>query len=236
MFCTNCGKRLSTDLKFCPKCGGKISDKKPSDPNNASGPPRHRGVKILLIFVAIFAILIIVPAIAYIFSAASLQIYKHPTVGFSINHPRYLTLETPALPANAKCKAAAPCLVAFKDPNFDNYIVNQIIALSATDAGVKKEAFLSGATGGFQADADTGLATVIAVGNKKIYKYENNSAQAANTIAIFSKLIDSDPASEQTMYAFTSGDSIVIILVRKPPAGAPTDYNGYLNINSLIIP
>lgn len=145
-------------------------------------------------------------------------------------------MATPVLPANASCKTAAPCLVVLKNSAYNDYVVNWLIVISAADAGAVKETFVNGANKGFQADITSGIATAMVIGDKTIYKYENNSDQIPKTIAGFIKNMGFDPALQQTMYVATSSDSIIMIFFQKPPAGAPGIYTNYLNISSLIIP
>lgn len=236
MFCTNCGKKVSDDAEFCPKCGGKISAEKISVSKGDGQPPRSRTLKIVLIFLAILAVLIIVPAIGYILTGYGPATYKHPTKGFSFTYYKSLKIETPTLPANATCMTAAPCLITLKNPTYDNYVVNWFIVMSAADTKVSKETFLAGAVKGFQNDVDAGIATMMTIDGKTVYKYESNSNVAINTIAVFAKMMDFNPTLQKTMYVFVTGDTIVAIFFTKPPAGAPGIYTNYLDISSLIIP
>ncbi len=234
MYCADCGKKISTDTKFCPKCGGKISAKETFASNsNGDKPSGHRTLKVMVIFLAALAILIIVPAIGYIFTAYGPATYKHPSAGFTFTYYKSLKVETPALPADAKCKAAAPCLVVLKNPTYNDYIINWFLVISAADAGVDKETLVGGATKGFQSDINAGIATTTMIGNTKVYKYESNSEKSTNTIAVFAQMMDFDPALQKTMYAFATGDSIVAIFFTKPPPGSPGIYTNYLDISSL---
>lgn len=236
MFCTNCGKKVSADSKFCPKCGGRVSEEKLSISKDEGKPRRRRTLKVLGIFVAILAVLIIVPAVSYIFTVSGAVTYEHPSIGFTINHPKSLQVETRTSQSGVPCKASAPCFVVFKNSYYNDYIVNWFVTLSATDAGIDKETFLAGLTDGLKEDLDNGLATTMTVGDKTIYKYENDSSDPTGTVTGFSNMVGLDPSLEKTMYVFDSGDSAVIISFRKPPTGAPSGYKDYLYISSLVIP
>ena len=233
MYCSTCGEKIPGDSKFCQKCGEKIPG---AEPASGVEPTRRRRSKKLGIFLIILALSIIVPFISYIFSSYGPATYKHPTKGFSFTYYKSLKIETPALPADSTCKTAAPCLVVLKNGAYDNYIVNWLLVISAADAKMKEETFITGATKGFEEDLTSGLATTIMVGDKKLYKYENNLKKSADTMGVFAKMVDLDPSLQKTMYATISGDSVVVIFFQKPPPGAPGVYTNYLNISSLIIP
>lgn len=234
MNCPHCGNKIPTNSNFCTECGRKLSESEKSNTKTS----RHLVLKILGIIAGIFIVFMIIGMISYIFQASDTTIYKHPTIGFSIPQPKSLNIETPALalPKGAKCEKAAPCFVVFKNPAYDNYITNWFIALSSADMGAKPDVFLAGAAKGFQEDLNTGAATTMTISGKTVYKYENNPNQPNNSLATFSKMMGFDPALEKTMYAFISGENVVVIFFRKPPSGAPSNYKDYLNISSLIIP
>lgn len=235
MFCTKCGEKVPLLSKFCTKCGHKVS-KTDAAPKGEGKPRRFRALKILGIGAGVLAVLIIISAIGYILTGYGPATYKHPAAGFTFTYYKSLKVETPALPSTAKCDKAAPCLVVLKNPAYNDYAVNWFIVISAADAGVDKETFIAAAGKGFKTDVDAGLATTMMVGDKKIYKFESDSNQPSDTIAVFSKMMGFDPSLQKTMYAFTSGDSVVAIFFTKPPPGAPGIYTNYLNISSLIIP
>lgn len=236
MFCSNCGKNIPSaqaNSKFCFNCGAKLTPEKVSEENNNNKPRHSRALKIIIIFLIFFLILIILPFIAYINSFSKPETYTHPTVGFSFTYPKTLNLETPELPKGAKCKTAAPCLVVFKNPSYDNYVVNWLIVVSAADLGIAKEKFIEGAEKGFKEDLKNKVTTVETIGNKTVYKYTDETELSANTIKILAKQFGFNDS--QTMRAFITGDATVMIFTQKPPSQASSDYNGYINISSLLI-
>jgi hypothetical protein len=234
MFCTKCGEKIPMLSKFCTKCGKKIKDEDGS--KNGGKPRRFRALKILGLFAAVFAVLIAIPFTAYLIMRSQVETYKHPAVGFSVTYPKFLKVEIPTLPAEAACKAAAPCYLLFKNPSYNDYVANWVFVVSAADVGATKEDFINGMEKGTQVDIDNGEATLLTLGDKKVYKYVNDPSKPSSSVNDFYTMLQFDPSLEQSVYVFMTGDSFVLVGFRKPPPGASSEYSGYLNIKSLIAP
>ncbi|MDD5145969.1 MAG: zinc-ribbon domain-containing protein [Candidatus Pacebacteria bacterium] len=239
MFCTNCGKEISDDSNFCPSCSHQVSRSGASEKNNK--PRSSKIVKILIGFTIALVIFLFVPFAAYFFITGKPKVYKHPVAGFSLNYPRFLKIETPALPESSTCKKAAPCLVVFKDPSHDDYVVNFIFVMAASDAGVTKEKFIDTATASLKEDVHNNVATVSTISGQQVYKYTKGSEKSDETIEYFSMLFStlsgekSDYDQIQTIEVFFHDDSMIAIFFREAPAEAQDNYDNYLDTSSLSI-
>lgn len=163
---------------------------------------------------------------------ATIATYKHPALGFSIDYPDALTVETPSA-SNALC-AVKPCLVVFRDES--GRAPNYIIVLGATILkGIFGTSAMTGVEKELDEDVGKGEAVATTINDKKIYQYINNPSKPTDAVAGFSAVFGFPPESVQSFYAFTVKTSLVIFGVQNPPADAP-DFNDYADIKSLVTP
>ncbi len=163
---------------------------------------------------------------------ATIATYKHPVLGFSVNYPDALTVET-SNAANSLC-TARPCLAAFRDQS--GRAPNYIIVLGAATL---KALFGASAVAEIEKDldkeVDKGKAVVTTIHDKKVYQYINNPGKPTEVVAGFCKIFGFEPASIQSFYIFIVKNSLVFLGFQNPPADAP-DFNDYLDIQSLVTP
>ena len=159
-------------------------------------------------------------------------IYTHPLLKFSLAYPEALEAGIPAMPSGFKC-LKNPCLITFKNPSYGNETVNWIWVMADADLG---DGFTDKALQGFQEDIAKGLCASTTISGKTVYSAVYDHAKPQKDLTEFYKMMGLDPAKEKSMYTFAAGKSMVLIGFRMPPTGAPSDYNDYLDINSLTTP
>jgi hypothetical protein len=230
MFCPKCGKKIPADSNFCTSCGKNFSKKDDSAGLTEGKPRRFSVLKITIGSILLFAALLVVPFTAYFVKVSKLAVYKHPTKNFSFTYPKSLKIETPALPSDVKCQSP-PCLIALKNPAYNDYVVNFIVINSAADLGIEKEKFVSQQTKDLEDIVHGGGATIETIGGQKAYKLTNDSEKSAYVVSAVSKPFGYDAV--QTIHMLIFGDYAVAIFTRKAPAGAPADYKGFLDLTSL---
>ena len=234
MFCPKCGGKIPDDSSFCSKCGKSIASDGPT--SKSEGKPR----RIIVWRIVAGCILLLGAAIGFPFAAyyskmSKLTVYEHPTKFFSFVYPKSLKMETPPLPKDekgesSKC-AQPPCLITLKDPGFNDYVTDLIVLDTPENRGLAKDNFYSHETDALQDMVTGGIITIETVNGQKAYKITDNSEKTAAVLSAMSKPFGYD--SVQSAYMFFTNNFEVGILIRKPPAGAPADYNGFLDLTSL---
>ncbi len=225
MYCENCGKKVPSDSKFCPDCGGNVSEASSSEKEKKPQGSRARKIATWAGYCLVF--LLIAGGVAYYFIGVSkIAVYTHPTLGFTLAYSKTLNVETPAI-TGYQC-LTEPCLILLKNPSYNNDSVNWIFIIPIS--------FMGGDRAKLQAESDKdvsdGAATAITVNDIKMNKYVNDPNKPVETILSLYKMLSLDPSKEESVYTFLTNESGIMVGFRTPPTGAPGDYKDYLNIQS----
>lgn len=220
MYCTNCGKKIPDDSKFCPECGGNASETPIAQKKKKIRWPLLIPllVVILGIWVAVFYFYVVIPK--------NTAVYTHPILGFTFDYPKTLSVAT-STQAGAQCPNE-PCFIALKNPSYNNEAVNWILVIPVALMGGDKAKLQTS----LDEDVSKGLATTITVNGIKMNKYVNDPNNPSKEATAIYGSMGLDPSKEQSMYEFLTDDSAAMVGFRTPPTGAPADYDDYLNIQS----
>lgn len=219
MFCANCGEKIPDDSKFCTECGGNTSETPTAEKK------KKRKIRWPLLISGLVIIFGTLLAVFYFAIPKNTAIYTHPVIGFSFNYPKNLNVATSTLPAEAGC-STEPCLIVLKDPAYNNESVNWILVMSVASMGGDKAKLQTA----LDDDISKGVATAVTVDGIKMAKYVNNPDNPSEEATAIYKSMGLDPSREQSMYEFLTDDSAAMVGFRTPPAGAPADYDDFLNI------
>lgn len=233
MYCTNCGKKIPDDSKFCVECGKSTLEESvsPSVTEQAKGKPRRR--RWLKITIWVVCLMVFLPAISFVligyFVPPAPYTYTHPALGFTFDYPKTLNASTTPINDPKKCPTE-PCVILLQDLSYTDYASNWIFVVPIPQAA-KKEAIAD-----LDKDVKDGWATTTMINDIKMYSYTNEPAGKNKSFISACQAFGLDPAKQQSAYVYIADNSIIAIGFRKPPEGAPVGYKDYLNIKSWKMP
>lgn len=234
MYCENCGKKIADDSKFCSECGKNASGggafSSSAQVQTKRGLWRHWWFRAIVYIICIILVLPTVSLVIVYFAGVAPYTYTHPVLGFTFNYPKTLSITTSS---GTECPTK-PCAILLMDPSYTDYASNWIFVIPISQMKVintVKEAIAS-----FNEDVEDGWATTKMINDIKMYSYTNEPDGKNKGLISIYQMLGLDSSKQQSIYAYITDDSIVIIGFRKPPEGAPTDYKDYLHIKSWEIP